>query len=155
MSMLLSFGMKYVLPVVAVAALLFGVYEYGHSNGYNSGYTTAWNKQQATIQTMVDKQNAQTTAQNQQIDSLVKKSQQDTIDLAAAKIQASLTRETVVTNYVQANPQVAKSCGWDVPTVDAINQIIDSDPVNAAANAVVTAAPPNLVSGASAPGATK
>ena len=142
--------LKYGLPVLGAAALLFGVYEYGHSNGYNSGYQTAWNKQQATIQAMNDKENAQTVAQNKQIDDLVKKSQQDTIDLAAANIKASLARGTVTTQYIHDNPQIAQSCGWDLPTVDAINAIIDSDPVNAVANQQLPDASISA-SGASAP----
>lgn len=152
MGTLLSIGLKYVLPVLAVAGLLFGVYEYGHSKGYDSGYQTAWNKQQATIQGMVDKQNAQTLAQNQKIDDLVKKSQQDTLDLAAANMRAAVTRETVVTQYVHDNPTIAASCGWDIPTVNTINQLIDADPANAANNQTAAATP---VTAASTPGASQ
>lgn len=149
MSTLISIGIKYVLPVLAVIALLFGIYEYGHSNGYNSGYSVAWAAQQKTIQGMVDKQNAQTLAQNQQIDALVKKSQQDTLDLAAANMKAALTRETVVTQYVKANPVVAASCGWDLPTVDAINALIAADPTNVTPTAAAPA------TAASVPGASQ
>lgn len=134
MTTLLSIFLKYVVPVLGVIALLFGVYEYGHSKGYDTGYQAAWDKQQATIQGIVDVQNAQTKVQNAQIDSLVKKSQQDTLDLAAANMNANLARGTVITTYIQANPVVSKSCGWDLPTVDAINAIVTSDPVNKAAN---------------------
>lgn len=147
MGTLLSIGLKYVLPVVAVLGLLFGVYEYGHSKGYDSGYQVAWSAQQKTIQGMVDKQNAQTEAQNQRISDLEKKSQQDTVDLAAANMKAAITRETVVTQYVHDNPVIAASCGWDIPTVDAINALIDADAINAQSQPAAPAAP------ASAPGA--
>ena len=78
---------------------------------------------------------------NQRVSDLEQKSQQDTIDLAAANMRAATTRAEVVTQYVQTNPQVAQSCGWDVPTVTAINQLIDADATNIAAPVPAASAP--------------
>lgn len=128
----MSLIVKYVLPIVGVLAALFGVYEYGHSNGYDSGYTVAWNKQQTTIQGMVNAQNAQTNVQNAKISSLEQNSMKDAQDLFAAKAAAVPKLQAVIQTYTKANPVVAQSCGWDVPTVQAINDMIDAEPVNAA-----------------------
>ena len=49
--------LKYVLPVVAVIALLFGVYEWGHANGTDAGYKSGWDAQQVTINKMVSDAN--------------------------------------------------------------------------------------------------
>jgi hypothetical protein len=57
-----ALALKYLLPVAAVIALLFGVYELGSGHGYKSGYQVAWDTQQKTINNMSaadDKRNTQ------------------------------------------------------------------------------------------------
>jgi hypothetical protein len=133
---------KYGLMTVAILGALFGVYSYGHSNGYDSGHTAGWNEQQKTIQKMVDQQNAQTTAQNARISDLEQKAMKAAGDIFTANAKAASTRASVVTKYQLLVPDVVtKSCGWDEATVSAINEIIDADPVNAAANAYEAAHP--------------
>lgn len=129
---MLSLILKYVLPVIAVLAILFGAVEYGKSVGHTAGYTEAWDAQQKTIQAMVYKDNAQTEAQNKKITDLETNAAKDASDLFAANAAAATTRATIITKYEKANPVVAASCGWDIPTVDAINDVIESDPNNAA-----------------------
>lgn len=115
---------KYVLGIVAVGAILFGVYEYGSSHGYKDGYQKAWDAQQKTIQKMVETQNAATTEQNKKITQL----EQDAAD-ADRKIKAyqqaqDIKRNDVVQNYKAANPKVASAPAWSPETVNAINQML-------------------------------
>jgi uncharacterized protein YlxW (UPF0749 family) len=115
---------KYVAIIVASVALVFGVFEYGSSHGYKSGYQVAWDTQQKTINNMVDAQNAEATAQNKKISTL----EQSAADAwqAVQNKQAFVVnqRATQVTAYKAANPQVAASCGFSPATVNVINQMI-------------------------------
>ena len=127
--------MKYGLIALAVIGVLFGAYEYGHSSGYDSGHTDAWNEQQKTIQKMVNQQNAQTSEQNAKISDLEQKGMKAAGDVFVATAQAAQTRSTIITKYEKATPQqVQQACGWDAPTVQTINELIDADPINKAAN---------------------
>lgn len=147
---------KYGLTTVAILGILFGVYSYGHSSGYDSGHTDAWNEQQKTIQKMVDTQNAQTTAQNGRISDLEQQAMKAAGDVFNANAQAAATRASVVTKYQLLVPDVvSKACGWDEPTVTAINQIINADPINAAANAYDAAHPEEASATAATTGVTK
>lgn len=132
--------LKYVLPILAVAGILFGVYEYGHSKGYDAGHQIAWDTQQKTINGMVDKENAQAEANNKAIASVEADSFKYATDNKNLQAQLDTKRTTVVTQYVQANPQSASSCGLDVPLVQAINQLIQADPA---------------IAGSATPGASK
>ena len=116
--------LKYVLPVVGVLALLFGVFEYGSSHGYNKGYTVAWNTQQQAINKLVDANNLEVSANNSKLEDFEQQAQAARADAASATFAAMTTRQTVVTQYRKANPQTAKNCGWSLPTVQAINNIL-------------------------------
>lgn len=124
----IKYGVKYVLPILGVLALLFGVYEYGHSRGYNSGYASghqvAWDTQQKTINAMVEQQNAQNKANNDKIASLESDSQTYANQIADLTNQLKQKRAQVVTKYVQANPQSSQTCGFDDTLSSAINQIL-------------------------------
>lgn len=124
--------LKYVLPVVGIAALLFGMYEWGHSKGYTegntAGYQTAWNTQQQTINKMQNDQNTQNTANNNKIAKLEQQSATDAQSIAQLQQQLQEKRTTVITKYVKANPQSSQTCGFDAPMVQAINQLIEADP---------------------------
>jgi hypothetical protein len=124
------FTNKYVLIGIAVIAALTGVYFYGSSTGYtkghDAGYTTAWNTQQDAINKLVTAQNAETAAQNTKISALELSIDTAQQQIAAAVASASEARSTVITRYVQANPTVAKACGWQPATVQTINQILEA-----------------------------
>lgn len=127
--------------ILAVVAILFGAFEMGSTHGYKEG----WAAQQKTIDAMVDKQNKQTAANNQLIADVEKQAMADADAAREASALASKARSTVITKYKTQYAVVAASCGWDIPTVQAINAIIDSDPDSAAADAQlnsVTTAPP-------------
>jgi hypothetical protein len=126
MAILLRPFIKYGLMALAVIAVVFGIYEYGHSQGYSSGYSVAWATQQKTIQAMVDKQNAQTLAQNNKIDKVEAQSQTTAQANQVAQQQQVVTVTQVVTKYVHDNPKTSQTCGWDTGAVAAINSIIDS-----------------------------
>lgn len=119
--------LKYVLPVVAVFALLFGVFEAGSSHGYSKGYAVAWDTQQTAINKMVAANNLQVSANNNKLEEFESAAQAARADAASATFAAMTTRSTVVTQYRKANPQAAKSCGWSLPTVQAINNILSAD----------------------------
>lgn len=121
---------KWILIIVGIMGILFGAYSYGHAAGEQSGYKTAWNIQQATIQAMVDKDNKQAAIQNGQIAALEATAASNAADAFAARAQAQLTRETVVNHYYSANPTTATTCGLDIPLVNAINALITADPTN-------------------------
>jgi hypothetical protein len=115
---------KYVVGIVAIAALVFGIYEWGSSHGYKDGYQVAWNTQQKTINNMVDAQNAEATAQNNKISTL-EQSAADAWQTAQNQQKFVVTqRNTQVAAYKAASPQVAASCGWSPDTVNVINQMI-------------------------------
>lgn len=126
MAILLRPLIKYGLIALAVLAVLFGTYMMGRSNGHTAGYQEAWAKQQTTIQAMVDKENAQTSAQNAKISKLEQTSSQVTQAAEVQTQQQIVTVTKVVTKYVHDNPKVAASCGWDPATVQAINGVLDS-----------------------------
>lgn len=129
---MLSIILKYVLPALGGLALMFGIYEYGHSNGYTSGHTdgyqTAWNTQQKTINKMVTDENKQAQANNKAISDVEIKSQQSATKVRVLQEQLAKKNAAVVTKYVNANPQTSQTCGFDVPMVNAINELLDNDP---------------------------
>lgn len=132
--------LKYGLIALGIIGVLFGAYEYGHSSGYNSGYTVAWAAQQSTIQAMTNKENAQTTAQNKQITTVEQQAANAPSKIQQQTATTTKARDSVVIRYKKQYISVAQACGLDVPTVTAINQIIDADPFNAKANGVTVTA---------------
>lgn len=115
---------KYLVGAFAVVAVLFGVYEYGSSHGYKSGYQVAWDTQQKTINNMVDTQNAEAKAKNDKITAL-EQSAADAWQTAQNQQKFVVSqRNTQVATYKSANPQVAASCGFSPATVNVINQMI-------------------------------
>jgi hypothetical protein len=119
--------LKYVLPLVAVLAILLGAFEAGSSHGYSKGYQVAWDTQQTTINKMVDANNLQVAANNGKLEQFESDAQAARADAASATFAAMTTRSRVVTQYREANPQAAKSCGWSLPTVQAINNILNAE----------------------------
>jgi uncharacterized protein HemX len=115
---------KYVVIVVAIAAAVFGVYEWGSSSGYKSGYQVAWNTQQKTINNMVNAQNAETKAQNDKITTLEQSASDALEQVRKSQAQIEESRTKVVVQYKTLNPKVAASCGWSPETVNAINSMI-------------------------------
>jgi len=126
MSVLVSIFFKYVLPVLAVVALFFGVFEYGKSQGYDAGHQAAWDQQQKTINGMVDAANALASENNRKISGLELDALSAQTQADALKAQVKTKRTQIVTVYKEANPQVAASCGWSGPTIAAINQILSA-----------------------------
>lgn len=119
--------LKYVLPVVAVFAILLGAFEAGSSHGYNKGYAVAWDTQQTAINKMVDAHNLEVGANNSKLEQFESDAQAARADAASATFAALTTRAKIVTQYRTANPQTAKSCGLSMPTVQAINNILSAD----------------------------
>lgn len=118
--------LKYVLPVLAVVAILLGAFEAGSSHGYSKGYAVAWHTQQDAINKMVNANNLKVEANNNKLEEFESAAQAARADAASATFAALTTRATVVTQYRKANPQAAKSCGWSLPTVQAINNILSA-----------------------------
>jgi hypothetical protein len=127
MSILLKPLLKYGLIALAIIGVLSGMYLWGRSNGHDSGYQEAWAAQQKTIQAMVDKENAQATAQNNKIDKVEQQSQTSAAADETAVQQQVVTVTKVVTKYVHDNPTTANNCGWDAGAVAAINSIVSND----------------------------
>lgn len=132
---------KYVLMALAAAAIGFGLFEtgsaHGYSKGHDVGYQTAWNTQQTAINKLVDNQNEETQAQNLKLSNLEMQASAADFAAQAARAQSQKVRTNVVIRYKQANPQVAASCGWSIPTVQSINQLLNagSSPATPAAGA--------------------
>jgi hypothetical protein len=126
---------KWVLGGLAVLAILVGAYEAGHSSGYNDGYTVAWNTQQQAINKQVDADNAERNASAAKLSALETSAAHALQSEFAARAAAQTARSTVIVKYKQANPQVAASCGWSIPTVQTINQILNAGSIPVAASA--------------------
>jgi hypothetical protein len=124
--MITTLLIKYVLPIVGALALLFGVFEFGASHGYSKGYAVAWNTQQTAINTLTTADNLKILANNNKLEDFESQAQAARADAASATFAAMTTRATVITQYRKANPQTAKSCGWSLPTVQAINNILSA-----------------------------
>ena len=141
--MLALFLNKYVLMALAILAILFGAYEAGKSSGYQKGHDDAWNTQQQTINKMVDAQNAAVQEQNDKISELEITAAAADVAASAAKAKAASARTQIIASYKRANPQTATACGWTIPTVKAINQILNADRIQPVPN---TASPPSVPS---------
>jgi hypothetical protein len=122
--------LRYILPVVAVVALLVGAYTKGegdgHAAGYTDGYKIAWNAQQLAINKMVTAQNLENTTQNLKISGFEFGSMVAQAQVTKEVAQAKAARTTIIKRYIAANPTSAKACGWTPQTATAINQIIQA-----------------------------
>jgi hypothetical protein len=123
--MFTSILIKYGLITLAIVAVFTGVYSMGDAKGNAAGYKSGWDAQQATINKMVSDDNAQRTAQNNQITALEQTAAKDASDLFAAKASSALASNTIVTKYKTKYVAIAKSCGWSAPTVDTINSLLN------------------------------
>jgi hypothetical protein len=115
---------KYAIGAVAIAAAVFGVYEWGSSHGYKDGYQVAWDAQQKTIQGMVDAQNAAAKAQNDKIATLEQSAADALQQVQDTQQKVTQQRADAVAAYKKAHPQVAASCGVSPDTVNVINQML-------------------------------
>lgn len=115
---------KYVVGIAAVGAVLFGIYEYGSSHGYQKGYQKAWDAQQQTVNKMVEERNAETKAQNAKITDLEQRAANADAQVKIAQEALKKQREQVVQDYKTKNPKVAASPAWSPETVNAINQML-------------------------------
>lgn len=115
---------KFVVGIMSIAAVLFGVYEYGSSHGYQKGYQKAWDIQQQTITKMVDAQNAETKAQNSKISDLEQRAANADEQVKIAQEAIKKQREQIVQNYKTKNPKVSAAPAWSPETVGAINQML-------------------------------
>jgi hypothetical protein len=122
--MLYATLIRYGLEALAIAALATALYAFGYSHGSTAGYTKGWDAQQLTINKVVSDENAQRVSQNNAISALEVKAMQAQSDIFSAKAQAAVTRNTIVTQYKTKYVKIAQSCGWSIPTVQAINQLL-------------------------------
>lgn len=122
--MLYSTLIKYGLMALAVVALATALFAFGYSHGSTAGYTSGWNAQQKTIDKIVTDENKQRTIQNQAINDLQAQAMKAQSDIFSANAQAAITRNTIVTQYKTKYVKVAQLCGWSIPTVQVINQLL-------------------------------
>lgn len=121
--------MKYVVPVLAVLALLAGVYALGSSHGYKSGYQVAWDTQQKAIDKMANAETARNTKDNGVINTV-----EQAAPVAVAQVKQEVaTQQTanvkIIREYYEKNPDLNKLCSWSQSTVGLINQVIQPAPV--------------------------
>jgi hypothetical protein len=116
---------KYTLGALAIALVLFAAFEKGKADGHDAGYQQAWNVQQTTINKMTADETAQIQEANNKLSQLELSAMTSYAQAQQAQQAASKKRTQIVTVYKQANPQIANSCGWSIPTVQAIDQLID------------------------------
>jgi len=121
---------RYILIAAAFFAVLFGVFEWGHSVGREAGYQEAWNVQQKTINKMVDDENAQVQANNKKIADIEADSFKATFQNRSLQAQLVQARTKIAEQYAQSSPQSAQSCGFDIQMVQEINELIQADPSN-------------------------
>jgi hypothetical protein len=131
MSFLVGVILKYVLPVLGVIALLFGVFEYGKSQGYDVGHQAAWDTQQQAINKLVAAQQLAADENDRKISGLELDANMAQQEAEAQAATAAKLRKNLAASYKSANPQVAASCGWSGPTISTINQILSTVPAGA------------------------
>lgn len=168
---------KYLLMALAVVAILFGVYMWGHSSGSAAGYKQAWDAQQVTINKMVTDANTKTEAHNNQITQLEYSGAKQAAATDTQIAGVTHTREQIIADYVKAHPQksvkvtsktgvvtqqLVQDCGLSLDSVLAVNAIILADPTNTPPAALAPASPPDSASSvpvapipASTPGAAQ
>jgi preprotein translocase subunit SecF len=124
-----ALALKYLLPVAAVIALLFGVYELGSGHGYKSGYQVAWDTQQKTINNMSAADDKRNTQDNKVINQV-----EQAAPVAVAQVKQEVAAQQtqnvkIIREYYEKNPDLNKLCSWSQSTVGLINQIIQPAPV--------------------------
>lgn len=136
---------KYLLMALAVLAILFGVYMWGHSSGSADGYKKAWDTQQLTINKMTKNDNNAKEAHNSQISQLEYSGAKQAADTDTQIASVTQTREQIIADYVKNHPQkiikvtsktgavtqqLVPDCGLSLDSVLAVNAIILADPTN-------------------------
>lgn len=119
---------------VAIALTLVATYSLGHANGSTAGYTAGQKSRdaevadlKAKVQTLTDKVNEKTRAENAKADRI----QSQAAD-AAIQTQKQLTRQlrerdAIIQRYQAQTPTVIReACGLSIETVRVINQLIDN-----------------------------
>jgi hypothetical protein len=120
-----SLSLLRLAPYFIIGLIILGIgYQYGHLT-YKEGYNIAWEKQQNTIKQIIDKYNAETEKFNSQVSKLENDSLIYQQQIQKDRQQLENTRAQIITEYKERYIQVSKTCGWDTPTVNAINKIIE------------------------------
>lgn len=124
---------RYLLEGLALGAVLFGAYSFGHSNGYDSGHKAGYESRNTEVSHLNDNVIALSklidTERKQQFEKL--QDVQATAAEAAIKTETRLqtqirARDQVIANYSKTVPTtVQQQCGLSIETVRAINQLID------------------------------
>lgn len=117
---------KDVLGVIAVAAVLFGIYEYGHSNGYESGFNKGVASNQPTIDTLTKTINDQRTQLAAKVTQV-----QDTAANAVVKSEEQqqtkiVTRTQIVDHYHNVEVPAKSTCTLALETTLTINSLLDT-----------------------------
>ncbi|QRE00076.1 hypothetical protein [Burkholderia phage BCSR5] len=122
---------KYLAGAAAVAALLFGVYEWGHSSGYEDGYPKGQKSRDKEVQGFKDQlqardrdENQRREADNKKISDLELQSQNAASANRALQKLLEAKQSTIITQYVKDNPQQATTCAITPATVKAANALL-------------------------------
>lgn len=120
-----SLGLLRLIPYFVIGLIVLGIgYQYGHLT-YKEGYSIAWDKQQDTIKQLIDNYNAETIKFNSQVSKLENDSLMYQQQIQKDKQELENTRTKIIIEYKEKYSTISNSCGWDTPTVTAINQVID------------------------------
>lgn len=124
---------KYGAMAVALVALLFGAYSYGHSQGSESGYKKGVDDMKPTVDKLTKDINDTRQAMATKAASITKEAVDSVV--AAKDVQAvkETVRTQIVYKYIAAQPAISVQCGWSAPTVVAINALLDTQIIPTAA----------------------
>lgn len=129
--MFTSLKAKLILSVgllLAFAAIIFGVFTYAYSSGHTAGDTAGYNRafdaQQTRINAMVKANDEIVTARNTKITKLETSALKDAEMIITLKAANKIAAKGVIDEYLKNNPKTSLECGWDQPTIDAINRLL-------------------------------
>lgn len=133
---------KYGIMAAAVLGVVFGIYSYGKSSGYEAGQKQGFTqgaksrdgevadlkdnvgRKDATIKQLTDAENKRRDEANKRIDELEKQSQASATTIADLQKQLKKQRDDIITSYITKYPTIATQCGLSQPTVETINSLL-------------------------------
>lgn len=115
--------------LVAGLALVVVAFFIGSSHGYNSGYSTGFDKGKAStqgeIQQLTDKINKDAKDHNDKVTQLEQQAATAEGNVQHWKDLYDQKSGDVIIKWKQANPTIINTCAIAKPTVDALNELID------------------------------
>lgn len=125
---------KYLALAALFIALLVGTYSKGHADGMSSSaelaaeaYSKGVAAQQPTIDKLTKQINDEHSTVNTKVTTLEKQASASADEINKLNLLLKAKTTKVVTNYIHDNPVLINRIGYSLPTVQAINLVLDAD----------------------------